>query len=166
MLEGAVFVGIIESWWGGPWLRLQTYQRWLNFFVWLRKTKNWEVRRKEKSGQCWHYNWQWGQVWLYGYICRLWRPISTTITTTIFCLFRWKMREILLVVLFPAEAELIWSLDTDWTMSLQTWSFCINLLLVGGGRREESVSCCIWLVWVKYSLLCKLSLQVKITSCE
>ena len=79
---------------------------------------------------------------MYGYICSLWRPISTTITRTIFVCSAGKIAEILLVVLFPEEAELIWSLDTvsgQDTMSLQTWIFVYKSVIEAGGRSQSVV---------------------------
>ena len=92
-------------------------------------------------------------------ICSLWRPISGTITTLIFCLFRWKM-----VKVIPHWSQTRGGVDmAPWHLDniLANWDFCLFFWLVGG---VELVV--VWFVGEKYSLLCKLSLQVKINSCD
>ena len=109
------------------------------------------IKTKSRTGECWGH--------MMG-ICSLWRPISGTITTLIFCLFRWKMVKVL-----PHWSQTRGGVDMmapgQYLGKLGPLSGILFFWLVGG---VELVV--IWFVGEKYSLLCKLSLQVKINSCD
>ena len=65
---------------GGGW---GSTPRWLSQGSFVRLLR---IKTKSRTGECWGH--------MMG-ICSLWRPISGTITTLIFCLFRWKMVKVL-----------------------------------------------------------------------